>query len=200
MPIGQSILDAQFDFIDEVIATEIEICLKINRQYTSDKLPQLSAIKFDKKQDKKIIKLPIWFDDHDDWNNVLEHTQVTQSKYIEFILSSVFDIAMFGFLPGFVYLNGLKPELHVPRKKTPAKYIAADSLALGDKYLGIYSLPSPGGWHVIGKLACSVLDIPALPPLKIKGSDQIKFEAITQEQFDNIKSQKISLESYNGIL
>jgi len=104
---------------------------------------------------------------------------------------------MFGFLPGFVYMNGLDKNLHTPRKSTPSKYIAANSLAIGGSYLGIYSLPSPGGWHVVGKLACPIINLPNVPPILISENHKLKIESIDAKSYQALQHDQIDIISYN---
>ena len=105
---------------------------------------------------------------------------------------------MFGFLPGFIYLDGLDASLHVPRKTIPSKYVKANSIAIGGKYIGLYSIDSPGGWQVIGQTPISILEIPQLPPVEMNLGDRIKLKAIDATEFENILQKKITLKEYNG--
>lgn len=200
MMIGEIILKNQFEFIDEVIATEFEICLKLNVNYSEEKLSQLTNLSFISKDKRNLYKLPIWFNTHEDWTQVMKHTHLEKDAIIDILQKGTYSIAMLGFLPGFIYIDGLPSVLHVPRKSTPSKYIPANSLAIGDKYLGTYSLASPGGWHVIGSIACPILDLTKLPPVAITGMDQIKIESITKERYEELQSEKIQLLEYNGII
>jgi len=196
--IGETILNNNFDFIDEVIATEQEICLKTNKNFIFSKLAQFNQLIFKSDHQKRTIKIPIYFKEHNDWQTIMEHTSFTKSAIITKLKSLNFSVAMFGFLPGFVYLNGLPNELHVPRKNTPAKYIKANSLAIGGPYLGIYSLPSPGGWNIIGQLACSVINIPNLPPVQINNNDELIITQISESTYHSIIDKEINLMQYNG--
>lgn len=60
-------------------------------------------------------------------------------------------IAMLGFLPGFAYLSGLNPDLETPRLEVPRVRIEAGAVGIGGAQTGIYPLPSPGGWQIIGR-------------------------------------------------
>ena len=75
----------------------------------------------------------------------------------------------------------------MPRKANPEKYVAANSLAIGGKYLGLYALDSPGGWNVIGKTPISMLQIPNLPPVAVNLGDKIKLQAISASEYEALK-------------
>ncbi|MFK7773567.1 MAG: carboxyltransferase domain-containing protein [Saprospiraceae bacterium] len=196
--IGKSIFGRKLDFVEEVIVTPIEICLKLNRLFEESKIELLQKI--EKGETNKFItyQLPIYFNDHEDWENVRSTTGFSKEGIIEKLVVTKFSISMFGFLPGFIYLEGLDPSLHVPRKKTPSKYVKANSIALGGKYVGLYSIDSPGGWHVVGQIPISILDIPQLPPVEMNLGDQIKLHPIDQIEFKNILQKQMSLTAYNN--
>ena len=147
---------------------------------------------------KTSYKLPIYFNDHEDWKNVELVIGFSKTEIIEKLVRTELSISMFGFLPGFMYLSGLDSSLHVPRKTVPSKYVKANSIALGGKYVGLYSIDSPGGWHVIGQIPISILNTSQLPPVDMNLGDLIKLDPIDKEEFENLLKRNISLKEYNG--
>ena len=105
---------------------------------------------------------------------------------------------MFGFLPGYIYFDGLEKSLQVPRKAIPAKYVESNSIAIGGKYLGLYSIESPGGWFVIGRTPIPILEIPKLPPVALNLKDEIILHPILQLEYEQLLKKKISLKQYNS--
>ena len=63
-----------------------------------------------------------------------------------------------GFTPGFGYLDGLDPSLHLPRLESPRSRMAAGAVAIGGTHAGVYSVPSPGGWHWLGNTSLPLFD------------------------------------------
>ncbi|WP_320775384.1 allophanate hydrolase subunit 1 [Streptomyces sp. CRN 30] len=61
-------------------------------------------------------------------------------------------VAFCGFAPGFGYLTGLPPELHVPRRATPRTRVPAGAVALAGPYSAVYPRSTPGGWQLIGTM------------------------------------------------
>jgi len=196
--LGRALLEKQLAFVEEVIVTEVEICLKLNNSFHPSKLEVLNLLNLEESNPVAVYRFPVYFEDHLDWKNISAHLGLEKEAIITQLESLDFSVAMFGFLPGFVYLNGLPLSLNVPRKKVPAKYVDANSLAMGGKYLGMYSIASPGGWNVIGKFPISVLEIQALPPVALNLGDQIKLEAISESDFQNISRKQITLKEYNA--
>ncbi|WP_020538373.1 carboxyltransferase domain-containing protein [Lewinella cohaerens] len=196
--LGELIYEKKFDFIDEVIVTEREICLKLNGLFDAPKIDLFATLQPSNQQAVNTYRLPIYFSDHEDWQDVSRVTGLSKEEIIHQLLATDFTVAMFGFLPGFIYLDGLPKALHVPRKSVPAKYVKANSVAIGGKYLGLYALDSPGGWHVIGQVPVSILQIPQLPPLPLNLEDRIRCTQITSEEFAQINAQQLNLIAYNA--
>jgi UPF0271 protein len=59
-----------------------------------------------------------------------------------------YEVAMVGFLPGFAYLTGADPRLHVPRR-APRTRVPAGAIGIAAGYTGVYPFASPGGWNLI---------------------------------------------------
>ncbi len=76
---------------------------------------------------------------------------LTASDVIELHSAPVYDVFLVGFSPGFPYLGPLHPRLHTPRLDTPRPRVPVGSVAIGGGHTGIYSIPSAGGWWLIGR-------------------------------------------------
>ena len=66
--------------------------------------------------------------------------------------------AFCGFAPGFAYLVGLDPALHLPRRATPRTRVPAGSVAIAAEYTAVYPSASPGGWHLLGHTTLALWD------------------------------------------
>jgi KipI family sensor histidine kinase inhibitor len=191
---GKTIYEHDFPFVRQVIVTEKEICLQLNAHFKESDIELLKLLRESSKSASSIYEFPVYFAENWDWENVIAETGLSKDKIITDLTNQEFPVAMFGFLPGFVYLNGLDKKLHVPRKTVPSKYVEAGSIAIGGKYLGLYGLDSPGGWQVIGKMPISLLQIPHLPPMKINLGDKIRLRSVTKEDYAKLSEQNISVE------
>lgn len=116
-------------------------------------------------------------------------------KFIELHSKPIYRIHFFGFLPGFMYLNGLNPALYSPRKSVPDRKIESGSVAIGGTQTGIYPTESPGGWHVIGKTPISLFNQEIDPPVLAKPGEQIRFIPISYEEFEDISNDSKPLMS-----
>lgn len=83
-------------------------------------------------------------------------------------------VAAVGFSPGFPYLLGLDPRLHLPRKPTPAP-VPAGSVAIAGGQAGIYPNASQGGWHVLGRTDSRLFDPSRKPPALLRPGDTVRF-------------------------
>ncbi len=87
-----------------------------------------------------------------------------------------YTVGFVGFAPGFAYLVGGDPALHVPRRAAPRPAVPAGSVALAAEYCGIYPRRSPGGWQLIGRTATPVWDIARRPPALLTPGTRVRFE------------------------
>lgn len=179
--IGRAMLGAKLPFVEEVIATEREICLKLNEHYQPGALSKLQHVALPDTQGSqhKPFRLPVVIDiNAEDWPPIESHTGMNREAYCEKFLACRLRVAMIGFLPGFVYLSGLPTELHVPRKETPTRQTTPGALAIGGPYAGVYSLPSPAGWNVIGQIGIDLLQADRLPPIELQPGDEVTLDPI----------------------
>lgn len=93
-------------------------------------------------------------------------------------------IHFFGFLPGFMYLNGLQEQLHTPRKRVPDLNVPAGSVAIGGSQTGIYPSESPGGWHLIGRSPTQFFFPQLIPAVWAKPGEKLLFTPISGKEFD----------------
>lgn len=79
-----------------------------------------------------------------------------------------YTVAFCGFVPGFSYLVGLDPRLHLPRRATPRTRVPAGSVAVAGAFSAVYPAEGPGGWHLLGRTDTVMWDdqrsMPALLP------------------------------------
>jgi len=99
--------------------------------------------------------------------------------------SKKYRVYMIGFLPGFAYMGHVDEAIAFPRKKEPRQNIEAGSVGIAGKQTGIYPLPSPGGWQIIGKTPMQLFDKTKEPPVFLKAGDEVTFYPITENEFDH---------------
>lgn len=96
-------------------------------------------------------EIPVIYDGMD-LPRVAEWNRLSPAGVIELHSATVYRVYMLGFSPGFPYLGDLPQQLHTPRLDTPRPRVVAGSVAIGGEHTGIYSVDSPGGWNIIGRV------------------------------------------------
>jgi len=89
-------------------------------------------------------------------------------------------VACTGFAPGFAFLVGLPPELAVPRRATPRVMVPAGSVGIGGEQTGVYPLPTPGGWNLIGRTDRRLFDLARPEPFLLRTGDRVRFRPTEQ--------------------
>lgn len=118
-----------------------------------------------------------------DLEQVLAQSNMSLQQLIDQHTAPVYQVDFLGFLPGFAYLDNHISQLNLPRKSKPSLNTPAGSIGIANGQTGIYALNSPGGWHVIGRTPIQLIDWQSAQPVLYQPLDQIRFKAITHEQF-----------------
>ena len=108
------------------------------------------------------VEIPVIYDGAD-LHAVAEATGLTVDEVIALHSAPEYRVRMMGFSPGFPYLDGLDPRLHLERRASPRNRIEPGAVAIGGSHAGIYSVASPGGWHLLGRT-----DLPLFRPERAK--------------------------------
>lgn len=98
--------------------------------------------------------------------------------------AGAYRVAVLGFAPGFSYLGPLDPRLRVERLTHPRTDVPAGSVALAGGFTGVYPLPSPGGWRIIGRTPRRLFDPAAADPFSLTPGARVRFEKIAADAFD----------------
>ncbi|ACQ79637.1 Allophanate hydrolase subunit 1 [Beutenbergia cavernae DSM 12333] len=92
--------------------------------------------------------------------------------------AATYRAAFAGFAPGFVYLTGLDPALHLPRRATPRKRVPAGSVAVAAEFSAVYPRSGPGGWHLLGRTDAVMFDAGADRPALVQPGDRVRFHPV----------------------
>ncbi len=113
-----------------------------------------------------------------DLARVAEQSGLTVAEVIRRHAAPLYRVHCLGFSPGFPYLGGLDPQLATPRLATPRVRVEAGSVAIGGEQTGIYSVPGPGGWNLIGRTAVRLFR-PEAPSVEesvlLRAGDRLRF-------------------------
>jgi KipI family sensor histidine kinase inhibitor len=123
-----------------------------------------------------------------DLAEVAARTGVSESELVTLHATTTFHVYMLGFLPGFPYLGGLPKALQLPRRETPRLKVPPGSVAIAMDMTCIYTLESPGGWHVLGRTPVVLFDVRRDPPAPLAAGDKVLFEPISLEEYRRLSA------------
>lgn len=121
-----------------------------------------------------IIEIPVVYDGID-LADVAAATGMSTDQVVETHSSAIYSAAFLGFTPGWAYLVGLPPRLHLPRRPTPRPSVPAGSVAIASEFSGVYPTTSPGGWNLLGHTATTMFDASREKPALVVAGDRVRF-------------------------
>ena len=134
--------------------------------------------------------------DHSDRGDLFQYFKGDPSQlqaYQEQFVAQPLYAAFYGFMPGFVYMGGLPPAMRLARKDEPRLQVPAGSVAVGERYVGIYPQVSPGGWQLIGQTPIALFDRNRSPAFFLAPGDRILWKSVSasemkywQQQYNNL--------------
>ncbi|WP_028921172.1 5-oxoprolinase subunit B family protein [Pseudonocardia acaciae] len=163
----------------ELVPAARTLLVRFDRRRTSfarvrDTLAALPMAAVDDRAPTEVV-IPVRYDGAD-LTEVASATGLTRAEVIRRHTAARYTVAFCGFAPGFAYITGLDPALHLPRRATPRTAVPPGSVALADEYTGIYPRSSPGGWRLIGTSELTVWDLERYPPTTLVPGSAVRFE------------------------
>ncbi|MGN0838112.1 MAG: 5-oxoprolinase subunit PxpB [Pyramidobacter sp.] len=123
-----------------------------------------------------------------DLPDVAAHTGLSEEEVVRRYCASPLYCYMNGFTPGYPYLGGMDPSLATPRLKTPRQLVPANSVAIGGAQAGAYTIASPGGWRIIGRVPYNLYDPAREPAVAIRSGMNVKFYPVNMSRFMEIQA------------
>jgi len=118
-----------------------------------------------------------------DLQEVARHVGVTPAEVIKLHTQPTYLVYMLGFAPGFPYLGGMNQRLTTPRKTQPRALVPVGSVGIAGPQTGIYSLPTPGGWQLIGRTPQPLFTPATSPPSLLQAGQRLRFVAISEREY-----------------
>jgi inhibitor of KinA len=122
----------------------------------------------------RLHRIPVNYDGPD-ITEVGERLQLSRERIIEIHSRPIYRVFLVGFVPGWAYLGPLPDELVLPRREVPRTQVPAGSVAIAGRQSGVYPLPTPGGWHLIGRTSVKLFLPDSDPPCLFRAGDRVKF-------------------------
>jgi KipI family sensor histidine kinase inhibitor len=125
-------------------------------------------------EDGPLVELPVTYDG-DDLADTAALLGMAPEELVRRHAAARYRVAFSGFAPGFGYLTGLPPELHVPRLPTPRTKVPAGAVGLAGEFCGVYPRESPGGWRLIGRTDAVLWDAERDPAALLAPGTRVRF-------------------------
>lgn len=165
------------DGIVEVIPAESTVLVTFDRPVNDDALERVTPLTAPSLAGD-ILTIPVVYDGAD-LREVAGQAGLTVDEVISLHAGATYSVAFCGFAPGFAYLTGADPRLHIPRRATPRTRVPAGSVAIAAGYSAVYPLASPGGWHLLGTTGLRIFDPDRAEPALLRPGTRVRFEPVS---------------------
>lgn len=137
--------------------------------------------------ESRLVSIPVCYDPEfgPDLTEMAILKNLSVAEIIHLHSSIEYRVYMLGFLPGFAYMGKVDEKLVMPRRSQPREVVAG-SVGIAGWQTGIYPLPSPGGWQIIGRTPLKLFDQKNEPPVLLAAGDRVRFDPISKEEFLSI--------------
>lgn len=127
-----------------------------------------------------VVEIPVRYGGEygPDMDEVCAQLGLSVEELVALHTSGPHTVDMLGFTPGFAYVSGLDERLNVPRRAEPRAHVPAGSVGIADGRSGLYALPGPGGWSLIGRTEYPLFDALGEEPFVLRPGSTIRFVAV----------------------
>lgn len=148
-------------------------------------IPYLGRLEQEQLPNPRQVEIPVCYGGEfgPDLRDVAEMHGKTPAEVVELHASQIYIVCFLGFAPGFAYLGGLPDALASPRLETPRAKVPQGSVGIGGNQTGVYPLPTPGGWRLIGRTPMAMFRRDRTPASLLQIGDRVRFRAISQKEF-----------------
>jgi KipI family sensor histidine kinase inhibitor len=127
--------------------------------------------------DGKLIEIPVVYGGElgFDLPALAARAGLSEREVIRIHSEGEYTVCAVGSSPGFGYLHGLDPRIHMPRKSVPSLNMRAGSVTIGGMQTGVAALTSPNGWNAIGWASVAMFDPRRDQPALMAPGDRVRF-------------------------
>jgi inhibitor of KinA len=119
--------------------------------------------------------IPMRFDGAPDLDEVAARTGLSAEAVVAAHLAAEYRVYMYGFAPGYAYMDGVPAALQLARKPVPVRSRPVGTVMIAGGQCLITTLPMPTGWWVIGQTDVRVLRIDDPAPFLFRPGDRVRF-------------------------
>jgi inhibitor of KinA len=142
-------------------------------------------------ESRRLHEIPCCYQYGPDLDRVASTVKRSPGEVIRLHAENVYTVYAIGFCPGFPYLGYLPAELcGVPRLDEPRVRVEPGSVGLTGRQTGIYPLPRPGGWNLIGRTPLELVNVED-GYFPLRAGDQLRFKPIDAAEFARRLGERI---------
>jgi inhibitor of KinA len=139
----------------------------------------------------RLCVIPCCYERGPDLAHVAEQTGLPADEVVRLHAATEYVVYAIGFCPGFPYLGYLPPALcGVPRRAAPRLRVEAGSVGLTGRQTGIYTLPRPGGWNLVGQTPLVLVDV-ADGYFPLRTGDRVRFARIDEAEYQRLEGERL---------
>ncbi|MFM7654110.1 MAG: 5-oxoprolinase subunit B family protein [Paracoccaceae bacterium] len=116
--------------------------------------------------------------DGPDLDEVARRTGLSPEAVIAAHLGGSYQVALYGFAPGYAYLSGVPQEIALPRKEAALRGVPAGSVIVAAGQCIVTTLTMPTGWWIIGHSPTVILDAQGARPFLFDVGDRVEFRRV----------------------
>ena len=121
---------------------------------------------------------------------VAQHAGLSSEEVVALHTAPAYLVHMIGFAPGFPYLGGLDARLATPRRARPRLLVPAGAVGIAGPQTGIYSLPTPGGWQLIGRTPLRLFNPEWAAPSRLRAGQHLRFVPIGAADYQRLQQHE----------
>lgn len=123
---------------------------------------------------ERSVTVPVRYDG-EDLPDIAAGAGIEVAEVVRRHAGTTYRVYALGFTPGFPFLGEVDESIRSPRLPVPRPRVEANSVGIADAQTGIYPLPSPGGWRLVGTALEAVYDPHREPPFLLEPGDIVNF-------------------------
>ena len=176
--LAKAILAAQINGITDVLPSYGNLYIEFdNNRITKETLEkELETLKSDTTQNtsSRQVTIPMNYNG-EDLADIAKQTGLSIADIIKRHSERSYHVYAMGFSPGFAFMAEVDEAMHVPRKTIPRMRVPANTVAMTGSQTGIYPLPTPGGWNLLGTTLNPIFDPSSEEAFLIQAGDEVRF-------------------------
>ncbi len=116
--------------------------------------------------------------DGPDLDEVARRCGLSPEAVIAAHLGGDYQVALYGFAPGYAYLSGVPKAIALPRKEAAVRGVASGSVIIAAGQCIVTTLTMPTGWWIIGHSPTVILDPQGARPFLFDVGDRVVFRRV----------------------